>query len=187
MYCSGVSNEDSSNEDSKEVTGRSQHHSVSVTSWPGISFLPAAGLHREVEAEPHQSNNVHYWRKDHRACKELGWEVPAAVTGIKKNQLHTLHGYQRAPRLHKQIFYWKSKEVVSLQSAGSQVKHRGCSYMSWGLTKGIILSVAFNLGMQIHESLGVLLMAWGPIASASSKIFCPTKELGPLQQWHLIQ
>lgn len=90
-HCSGVSNGDSSNEDSKEVTGRNQSHSLSVTSWPGISLLPAARLHREVEAEPHQSNNVHYWRKDHRACKELGWEVPAAVTGIKKN---LLHGYQ---------------------------------------------------------------------------------------------
>lgn len=152
-------NEDSSNEDSKEVTSRSQCHSMSVTSWPEISFLPAAGLHREVEAEPHQSNNVHYCRKDHRACKELGWEVPAVVTEIKKNLLHTMA--MRAPRLHKQIFHQKSKQVVSSQSAGSQVKQRGCTYMSWGLTKDIILSVTFNLGMWIHESLGVLLMAWG--------------------------
>lgn len=94
MYGSGISNEDSSNEDSKEVTGRNQCHSMSVTSWPGISLLPATGLHREAEAEPHQSNNVHHWRRHHRACKELGWEVPAAVTGIKKNLLHTLYGYQ---------------------------------------------------------------------------------------------
>lgn len=94
VYCSGMSNEDSSNKDSKEVTGRNQCHSMSVTSWPGISLLRAAELHREVEAEPHQSNNVHYWRTDHRGCKKLGWDVPAAVTGIKKNLLHTLHGYQ---------------------------------------------------------------------------------------------
>jgi len=30
------------------------------------------GLHQEVEAQPHQSNNVCHWRKDHRARKELG-------------------------------------------------------------------------------------------------------------------
>lgn len=140
----------SSNEDSKEITGRNQCHSMPVTSWPGISLLPAARLHREAEAEPHQSDNVHYCRKDHRACKELGWEVPAAVTGIKKDLLHTHCTAGRAPRLHKHNFYCKSKQVVSLQPAVSKAEQQGCSRMSWGLTKGAILSVTFNLGTWIH-------------------------------------
>lgn len=136
-------------------------------------------LHREVQAEQHQSNNVHYWRKDHRARTELGWEVSAAVTGIKWNLLHAMLDYMaiRAPGLHKYIFCLKSKQTVSLQSAGSEVKQWGCSYMKQGLTKGIILSATFNLEMWIHESLGVLLMAWGPAVSGSSKMFHPTKEL----------
>lgn len=83
----------------------------------------------------------------------------------------------RAPDLHKHIFCLKSKQTVSLQSAGPEVKHWGCSYMKQGLTMGAILSATFNFKMWIHESLGVLLMAWGPAVSVSSKMFHPTKEL----------
>lgn len=84
----------------------------------------------------------------------------------------------RALGLHKQIFCQKSKQIVYLQSAGSEVKQWGCSYMKRGLAKGISLSVTFNLEMWIHESLGVLLMAWGPTVSVASKFFFSDKGVG---------